>query len=162
MVRFVLACAPICIGFAIRNRRSCSPSERGTSAPGKIRSILSAQRKANRNGQSEFGLRHARRESRQRLRAHDHVHHFLVEIGVARTLHNAVRQHAPVAIDAEAEQHDALFTLPLCATRISLVLLQMPDQIGLPRWARPAARHLRRGPSCAERAGAPPRPFPAV
>ena len=68
----------------------------------------------------------------KRLRAHDHVHHFLVEIGVARTLHDTVRQHAPIAIDAKAEQHDALFVLRLCAIRISLVLLQVPDQIGLP------------------------------
>ena len=45
-------------------------------------SPLSAQSKANRNGKVEFRLRHAPRESGQRLRAYDHVHHFLVKIGV--------------------------------------------------------------------------------
>lgn len=70
------------------------------------------ERKADRDRQIELCLGHARRESGQRLRAFDHFHHFLVKIGMARTLHNAARKHAPVAINTEAEQHDALLMLP--------------------------------------------------
>jgi hypothetical protein len=43
----------------------------------------SMERKADRDRQIELCLGHARRERGQWLRAHDHFHYFLVEIGVA-------------------------------------------------------------------------------
>ena len=60
------------------------------------------QRKADRHGQIDPRLSHARRERRQRLGAHDHRHHLVVEIGVAGALGNAVRQHMAAAVEAEA------------------------------------------------------------
>jgi len=93
----------------------------------------SAQRKADRNGQVEFRLRHGRREGRQRLRAVDHRHDLVVEIGMTGATHDVTREHVAGAIDAEAEKHDPFIAVRLRLARIALVLLQVPHQPGLPR-----------------------------
>src|ERR1700731_2839272 len=89
---------------------------------------LSAQRKSDRNGEILLRLRHARRERRQRLRMLKHRKHFGVEIGIAGAGHDLPRQHVAVAVDGEAEHHDALLIARPRATRIALETLQLLEE----------------------------------
>src|SRR5271170_3278232 len=63
---------------------------------GRERSML--KRKADRNGEIELRLRHAVRERRQGLSALDHRRRLGIEFGVARALHDFMREHVTGAV----------------------------------------------------------------
>jgi hypothetical protein len=96
------------------------------------RKFASMHGEADRHGEIELRLRHVRRKCRQWLRPRDHIHHLVVEVGVAGAARDMVRQHVTIAIEPEAQEHHTLFALRQRFARIALVTLQVLDHAALP------------------------------
>jgi len=68
----------------------------------KVPGLIALHEKADRHGEVELRLGHTRRERRQRFRALDHVHHLLVEVGMAGAARDMALQDVTAAVNAEA------------------------------------------------------------
>jgi len=115
-----------------------------------------AQAEADRHGNRDLGLGHARREGRQRGAAHHPVYRG-VEFGKSRAPCQLIGQHAPVTVDAEAQNRAALLAALPRAVGIDLVAFQpgaerdaviRADRLGRGRRGRRPRRGHRRKLRC--------------